>query len=69
VTYGAGSWESVGQLTLHRVRALYASWQRTPPVAVLVAAYLEYESPETKKGGTLADFLSDWAAAGGAIGG
>jgi len=77
VTFGAGDWDAVGRLTLRRVRALYAAWERTPPVAILAAGYLGYESKEAKgkkrlkvKGKEeIARFLADWKAAGGTVNG
>lgn len=44
MTYGAGDWEAVGRLTLRRVNALYAAWERYPPATVSLAASIGYKS-------------------------
>ena len=73
MTFGAGDWEAVGRLTLRRVRALYAAWERTPPVAVMVAGYLGYKSKDggpkrrVKSKAGIAAFLAEFKAAGGKI--
>lgn len=63
----------MGRLNLHRVNALYAAWERTPPVAVMVAAYLGYESKKSKPKGAdktkegIREFLEEFRAAGGTV--
>lgn len=61
----------MGRLTLRRVRALYAAWERTPPVAVLAASYLGYK-PKAKRQkargkADFAAFMAEVGAAGGTV--
>jgi hypothetical protein len=38
-------WEQIDQLTLPRVEALTAYWQRHPPAHILLAAYVGFKAP------------------------
>jgi hypothetical protein len=40
-------WED--ELTVPRLNALYAEFEQHPPVAVLVAGYLDYKKPPRRK--------------------
>jgi hypothetical protein len=39
------TWEQVDQLTLPRLNALTAYWQRHPPTHILLAAHVGYKPP------------------------
>jgi len=39
------TWEQVDQLTIPRLNALTAYWQRHPPMHILLAAYVGYKAP------------------------
>jgi hypothetical protein len=71
VIYGAGDWESVGRLTLRRVRALFSAWELTPPVAVSMAAQIGHKPKRRvrirgKK--QIAALIADFKAMGGSVG-